>query len=612
MKLYQTFVSIFAPLLAAFVIAISCICFFYVFPSITFEIEQNMYAALDTNIHRMLYEFRAYDSDSALDVKELERFVNGVKIRKTGYLALLNEDGFFIPIEGCGKVEFLQLSVSITNRNEGTTDFKTGGVLYSVFYKTVPSLHYKMVIFIKKSELYAPFSIFSAILALSLLLTVTTGFFFMRKLRAYYDGVFKTINTFAEEVASGNLHKRLNSGTCEEFSVFAANMNIMTENMEKMASEPGRDFLSRMSHEIRTPINAIVGMAAIAEKTENMAKIKDCLTKIVDGSAHLIGIVNDILDFSKLEAGKLILNEEAFILSEDLEFIDSMFKARTAEKNLRFSVTVSNVEHDCLVTDKLRLNQVLINLLSNAVKFTPPNGSIEVTAEEIFHQEGEGVYRFSVKDSGIGIEPHQAKKLFTPFTQANEKISSSYGGTGLGLVISKNIVQLMGGDIDLDTYPGKGTTFYFTIKVKAEVATVARESQEFDTIPDFSGKRLLIVDDVDINREICLELFQETGADMETAADGQEAFEKFFNNVEYYYDMILMDMRMPVLDGCEATKKIRNCAKKDARTVFIVAMTANVLAEEIKQAQNAGMNAHIAKPLNMADALKVMRNLFGG
>jgi signal transduction histidine kinase len=434
----------------------------------------------------------------------------------------------------------------------------------------------------------------------------------MRRLRAYYDGVFKNLNAFAEKIASGSLHERLNSGICEEFSAFAANMNIMAENMEKMASEPGRDFLSRMSHEIRTPVAAIVGMAAIAEKTEDMAKIRSCLAKIKDGSAHLIGIINDILDFSKLEAGKLMLNEEPFILSEDLEFIDSMFKERAAEKNLNLKVTVSNVEHDCLITDKLRLNQVLINLLSNAVKFTPSGGSIEVKAEEEFYQDGVGVYRFAVSDTGIGIEPQQAKKLFTPFTQANEKISSAYGGTGLGLVISKNIVQLMSGDIEIDTAPGKGTTFYFTIKVKAEFGDAVQKIQESDSMPDFSGKRMLIVDDIEINREICLELFRETGADMETASNGQEAFEKYFNNPEYYYDMILMDMRMPVLDGCESTKMIRGCKKKDARSVFIVAMTANVLEEEIKQAQNAGMNAHIAKPLNITDAFKVIKNLFGG
>jgi CheY-like chemotaxis protein len=384
----------------------------------------------------------------------------------------------------------------------------------------------------------------------------------------------------------------------------------MAENMEKMASEPGRDFLSRMSHEIRTPVAAIVGMVTIAEKTENIQKIKDCLAKIKEGSAHLIGIINDILDFSKMEAGKLMLNEEAFILSEDLAFIDSMFKARAAEKNLHFRVTVSNIEHDCLITDKLRLNQVLINLLSNAVKFTPANGSIEVTAEEVFYQDGEGMYRFSVKDTGIGIDPQQAKKLFTPFTQANEKISTSYGGTGLGLVISKNIVQLMAGDIEIDTFPGKGTTFYFTIKVKAELGDAVQKNMKADVVPDFSGKRLLIVDDIEINREICLELFRETGAEMETAADGQQAFEKYLKNDAYYYDMILMDMRMPVMDGCEATKKIRACSRKDANSIFIVAMTANVLEEEIKQAHDAGMNAHIAKPLDIADAFNVIKNLF--
>jgi CheY-like chemotaxis protein len=366
-----------------------------------------------------------------------------------------------------------------------------------------------------------------------------------------------------------------------------------------------------MSHEIRTPINAIVGMAQIANSSEHIPKIKDCLKKIINGSNHLLGIINDILDFSKLESGKLSLNEQPFFITEDMDFINSMFKTKAEEKSLDFKVVVSNIKHDCLTTDKLRLNQVLINLLSNAFKFTPEKGTITIAVEELFFQSDEGSYRFTISDTGIGIEPDQAKKLFTPFTQANAKISTSFGGTGLGLVISKNIVQMMGGDIELDTIPGKGTTFSFVIRVKAKEAEVGQtQLAATDAVPDFAGKRILIVDDIEINREICTELLLETGVIMDTAENGLEAFNKYFNSNENFYDMILMDMQMPVMDGCEAAEKIRSSRREDAKAIDIVAMTANVMPEEIQQTRRAGMNGYISKPVDRLDMFRVMRTLF--
>lgn len=386
-------------------------------------------------------------------------------------------------------------------------------------------------------------------------------------------------------------------------------LNGRTEALEeqiekaKEAVQAKSNFLSRMSHEIRTPLNAVIGMAQIAQNTTDLDKIHDCMDKMEDNSRHLMGIINDILDFSKIESGNLVFEETIFSLVHEIDFIASMFKTKVAEKNLTLRLKIVDIRHDGIVTDKLRLNQVLINLISNAVKFTDPGGVIELAAEELLHMEGESVFRFTVRDNGIGIEPEQAKKLFTPFSQANAGISRLYGGTGLGLAISQNIVQHMGGDIELDTEPGIGTAFQFTIRVPAKATAGELPKYESSTaLPDrLQGKRILIVDDVEINREIAEALLDGSGALIETAADGKEALDAFCNAEPYWYDLILMDMMMPIMDGCTATKEIRNSGKEGSKDVKIIAMTANVLKEDVERAYQSGMNGHLAKPIDLTE-----------
>jgi signal transduction histidine kinase/ActR/RegA family two-component response regulator len=418
-----------------------------------------------------------------------------------------------------------------------------------------------------------------------------------------------SISTFSTKAAAGFLEERIDVKGSEEFRKVVNNLNTMMENMENISRAKG-DFLSRMSHEIRTPMNAIIGMTAIAKNADSEEKIMDCLKKIENNSNHLLGIINDILDYSKIESGKLVLNEELFSLSQNMDFIDSMFKSRTEEKNIDFSITLKNIQHDGIIGDSLRLNQVIINLLSNAVKFTDKGGRIRLATEELVYVDGLGVYRFTVRDTGIGIDPEQAKNLFTPFTQANSKISGHYGGTGLGLAISKNIVETMGGEIELNSVPGEGSVFAFTIRTRAETIIPKKKntSQRQDR-PDFSGKRFLIVDDIDINREICLEILAETGADLETAENGKKALDAFCNSPEFYYDMILMDMQMPVMDGCAATEKIRSSGRHDSRTVKIVAMTANVMQDDVQKIFASGMNEHIAKPIDINKAFRTMQEI---
>ena len=367
----------------------------------------------------------------------------------------------------------------------------------------------------------------------------------------------------------------------------------------KEAVKVKSDFLSHMSHEIRTPLNAIYGMVQIIRNMTDLYRINECINKAEQSLKHLLGIVNDILDLSKMESGALVLEENLFSLSHEISFIESMFKVNAAEKNLSLIIKMENIQNDGIITDSLRLNQVLINFMSNAVKFTEPNGTIELTVEELFHLEGQSAYRFSVRDNGPGIKPEQAKKLFTPFTQANSDVSRLYGGTGLGLTISQSIVQMMGGDIELETEYGFGSMFTFTIRVPA-IKSVDESSKSEDTPKSpnkLHGKRFLVVDDIDINREIIEALLEGSGAIIEVASNGKEALDAFVNSEPHWYDLILMDMQMPIMDGYAATEEIRLSGKEDAEKVIIFAMTANVMREDVTRAYQCGMNSYLAKPI---------------
>lgn len=374
------------------------------------------------------------------------------------------------------------------------------------------------------------------------------------------------------------------------------------------------EFLSRMSHEIRTPMNAIIGMAQIARHTADGEKIEDALDKIEASSTHLLGIINDILDLSKIEAGKLALEEETFSLSDNLNFVISMMQTRAEERGLTLKLETGNLRNDSIYADSLRLNQVLINLLSNAVKFSYEGGAILLRAEEVEHVAGRSVFRFAVHDDGIGISQEQAAKLFQPFEQADASVSRNYGGTGLGLAISKRIIELMDGEIWLDSEVGNGSTFTFTIRALAQPARHTSPPKAASPPPsalpssDFSGKRALVVDDIDINREIILELLSSTGLAMEIAENGVEALQKFEDSPEGHYDLILMDMQMPVMDGCEATRRIRALSRPDAGKVRIIAMTANVMREDVQKAFDCGMNAHVGKPIDLDNLLQVIHN----
>jgi PAS domain S-box-containing protein len=370
------------------------------------------------------------------------------------------------------------------------------------------------------------------------------------------------------------------------------------------ASEAKSAFLALMSHEIRTPLGAIIGMATIVKRKLGdprirLEDIRPHVQQIEASSQHLLALLNDILDLSKIEAGKIELSEDNLVLPKLLENVASIITPRCVEKNLRFEVSIGDIEPAVYRCDGLRLRQVLINFLGNAVKFTPSPGMVGLRVDQLEYKEGRSLIRFIVSDTGIGIPQSALANLFEPFEQAHAGIAKKYGGTGLGMSINRRIVEMMGGEIDVQSEEGKGSTFTFAVWLQ--------ESQEQHgpavsaSAPDVSlaGKRALLVDDVALNRMIMRELLADTGLEIDEAADGQESIERFTASEPGHYDIIFMDVQMPKVDGYEATRAIRALERSDARTVPIIAMTANAFKEDIERAVASGMNAHLAKPLEL-------------
>lgn len=379
------------------------------------------------------------------------------------------------------------------------------------------------------------------------------------------------------------------------------------------------EFLSRMSHEIRTPMNGIVGMSTIAmQNIDNTDKIKDCLEKVIMSSKHLLALINDVLDMSKIESGKVELRHECFNFRAFLQDFENLYGEQAKSKGISYETVLASDLEVQIIGDSLRLNQVLSNLLSNALKFTPAKGIIKLRVSKT-GEDQENVYlRFEVIDTGCGIAEENYDKIFESFEQENVDVTYKYGGTGLGLSIVKRFTQLMGGGIHVTSVQGSGSTFTVDLpfgKIKESGkptrfsdidgrSDLARDCYVIDY--DFKGKRILLVEDNELNREIAEELIGATGASVESAEDGVQAVKKFKESAEGYYDLILMDVQMPHMDGYEATRCIRALGRSDAQKVPIFAMTANAFAEDVQKSREAGMNAHISKPLDIRAVYKQM------
>ena len=379
------------------------------------------------------------------------------------------------------------------------------------------------------------------------------------------------------------------------------------------------EFLSRMSHEIRTPMNGIVGMSTIAmQNIDNTDKIKDCLEKVIMSSKHLLALINDVLDMSKIESGKVELRHESFNFRAFLQDFENLYGEQAKSKGISYETILASDLEVQIIGDSLRLNQVLSNLLSNALKFTPAKGMIKLRVSKT-GEDQENVYlRFEVIDTGCGIAEENYDKIFESFEQENVDVTYKYGGTGLGLSIVKRFTGLMGGGIHVTSVQGSGSTFTVDLpfgKIKESGKPtrfsdingrndLAKDCYAVDY--DFKGKRILLVEDNELNREIAEELIGVTGASVESAEDGVQAVEMFKESAEGYYDLILMDVQMPHMDGYEATRCIRALGRSDAQKVPIFAMTANAFAEDVQKSREAGMNAHISKPLDIRAVYKQM------
>lgn len=377
----------------------------------------------------------------------------------------------------------------------------------------------------------------------------------------------------------------------------------------KKANEARSDFFAGISHDMRTPMNAIIGMSALGVEESENETIRKYFANI-DASAHfLLGLINDALDSSQIEKNVFKLTLEPYSMQEFNHYVNSVVRSLCDAKKIKFNMKTDERVAKCVMTDKLRFNQVFFNLLSNAVKFTPENGSINFDVEFVNRNENVTVQRFIVTDTGIGMSRDFQKKMFNQFTrEGNAAVNSS--GTGLGLFITKCVVELMGGTIEVESDVGKGTKFIVELALQEvcenDTTEMKNSIEAEDYEPILKGKRVLLCEDNEMNSQIAIRVLEKKGMLVEWAPDGQAGLDKFNNSDEGYYDVVLMDIRMPVMDGLEATRVIRNLERMDSKKVPIIAMSANTHKKDVETAIKAGMTTHIGKPFDVKELYKII------
>jgi signal transduction histidine kinase/CheY-like chemotaxis protein len=369
---------------------------------------------------------------------------------------------------------------------------------------------------------------------------------------------------------------------------------------ERKASEAKTLFLSNMSHDIRTPMNGIIGMLNIAEENpDDPENVRRCLASIEKSSNHLLSLINDVLDMSRIEAGKLVLKEEPFNLLSVLDGCGSIIKGQLDEREIDFQVSLGGIVHPYVKGDQVRLQRIVINILGNAVKFTPDGKSIRFEAKEAASEGQKITYQIEIADTGIGMSEEFQKKIFQPFSQEERPDSLQYKGTGLGMAITKQYVDAMGGTIALKSKLNEGSDFIVTLPLlQAAPEEVVSITQPQSHIPNLEGKTILLVEDNDINAAIAEHLIAETKAKTVLAKNGQIALETFQKEKEGTFAVILMDVMMPIMNGYEATTAIRSLPRADATSIPILAMTANAFQDDIQKAKACGMNDHLTKPID--------------
>ena len=396
--------------------------------------------------------------------------------------------------------------------------------------------------------------------------------------------------------------------------------NVATEALQtaENANKAKTDFLSNMSHDIRTPMNAIIGITSlIRHDAGNKAKVIEYADKIDISSQLLLGIINDVLDMSKIEAGKTVFKYSDFSILDFVQELDTIFHSQIYEKKQTLTIIKESIRHEWVNGDRVHLMQIFSNLLSNAVKYTQEGGEIQFFVEECETKSSVyAKYRFLVSDNGMGMSAEFKDTIFDAFTRAESSLTNKIQGTGLGMAITKNLVEAMGGTIDVESELGQGSCFEVLIDLKiAEDRTVALAAQEETDEQDgniLQGMRFLCAEDNELNAEILTELLKIEGAKCTICENGEEILKAFEQSVPGDYDMILMDVQMPVMNGYEATKAIRRSSHELAKTIPIIAMTANAFSEDIQHSLAAGMNAHVSKPVEMKVLEKTIRSIKSG
>ena len=448
------------------------------------------------------------------------------------------------------------------------------------------------------------------------------GFIFL-----LFAGLFYSISRLSLADQKAEYEKRNNElhlQTMKEMEVVNQKLkkakNVATEALQtaENANKAKTDFLSNMSHDIRTPMNAIIGITSlIRHDAGNKAKVIEYADKIDSSSQHLLGIINDVLDMSKIEAGKTVFKYSDFSILDFVQELDTIFHSQIYEKKQTLTIIKENIRHEWVNGDQVHLMQIFSNLLSNAVKYTQEGGEIQFFVEECETKSSVyAKYRFLVSDNGMGMSADFKETIFDPFTRAESSVTNKIQGTGLGMAITRNLVEAMGGTIDVDSELGQGSCFEVLIDLKiAEDRTVALAAQEETDEQDgniLQGMRFLCAEDNELNAEILTELLKIEGAKCTICENGEEILKAFEQSAPGDYDMILMDIQMPVMNGYEATKAIRRSSHELAKTVPIIAMTANAFSEDIQHSLAAGMNAHVSKPVEMKVLEKTIRSIKSG
>ncbi|RGH43102.1 response regulator [Ruminococcus sp. AM41-10BH] len=396
--------------------------------------------------------------------------------------------------------------------------------------------------------------------------------------------------------------------------------DIATEALQtaENANKAKTDFLSNMSHDIRTPMNAIIGMTSlIRHDAGNKAKVIEYADKIDISSQHLLGIINDVLDMSKIEAGKTVFKYTDFSMPDLIEELNTIFQPQIAERNQTLMVIKENIRHEWVNGDQVHLMQIFSNLLSNAVKYTQKGGKIQFLVEECETKSSVyAKYRFLVSDNGMGMSADFKETIFDPFTRAEGSVTNKIQGTGLGMAITRNLVEAMGGTIDVESELGQGSCFEVLIDLRIaedrSVSSTVQEEKNEQNDNIFQGMRFLCAEDNELNAEILTELLKIEGAECTICENGEEILKTFEKSAPGDYDMILMDVQMPVMNGYEATKAIRRSSHELAKKIPIIAMTANAFSEDIQHSLAAGMNAHVSKPVEMRVLEKTIRSIKTG